>query len=139
MQMLKVLTYLRQIKRAVPMSLLLALPIQQAHATTYNVLNNSDTGPGSLRQAILDSNGNVGINTISWYTSGAGLLTLANNLASINANTTLDATNACTSSMGGTGVTIAGAYSMPLSGAVTFANGGDNVWAISSSISGSRW
>ena len=49
----------------------LALPLSAA-AATFTVTNTSDSGPGSLRQAILDANGAAGANTIAFNISGAG-------------------------------------------------------------------
>src|SRR6185503_15243150 len=36
-------------------------------STTFVVTNKNDSGPGSLRQAILDANANLGADTISFY------------------------------------------------------------------------
>ena len=41
-------------------------------ATTFTVTNTNDTGPGSLRQAILDANANAGSDTIAFSVTGAG-------------------------------------------------------------------
>ena len=41
-------------------------------ANTYTVTNTADTGPGSLRQAMTDANGNAGLDTIAFNISGAG-------------------------------------------------------------------
>ncbi len=43
-----------------------------AAAATFTVTTTADTGPGSLRQAILDSNGTLGIDTIDFNIPGAG-------------------------------------------------------------------
>ena len=44
---------------------------------TFSVTNTNDSGPGSLRQAILDSNAaNGGINTISFAIAGQGVQTI---------------------------------------------------------------
>jgi hypothetical protein len=48
-----------------------------AHAATYTVTNVSDSGPGSLRQAILDANTNPGADTIAFDIPGAGVHTIA--------------------------------------------------------------
>jgi hypothetical protein len=51
-----------------------------ALADTYTVTNTSDTGSGSLRQAILDANGHVnagGPDTISFAIAGAGVHTIS--------------------------------------------------------------
>ena len=43
-----------------------------ALAATYTVTNTNDSGPGSLRQAILDANAAAGLDTIAFNVSGAG-------------------------------------------------------------------
>src|ERR1041385_398336 len=48
--------------------LLVASPLI-AYGTGFGVLNGNDSGPGSLRQAILDANASPGQDTISWFTS----------------------------------------------------------------------
>src|SRR5262245_42579561 len=45
-------------------------------AATFTVTNTNDSGPGSLRQAILDSNGNPGLDTIAFNIPGAGVHTI---------------------------------------------------------------
>jgi parallel beta-helix repeat protein len=55
--------------RVLVMLLLLAgLPLlpQPARAVTYTVINTNDSGPGSLRQAIIDANTNPGPDTIAF-------------------------------------------------------------------------
>jgi hypothetical protein len=44
--------------------------------TTFTVLNTSDSGPDSLRQAILDANANPGFDTIAFAIPGGGLHTI---------------------------------------------------------------
>jgi len=44
---------------------------------TFTVTNTSDSGAGSLRQAILDANGAVGADTIAFGISGSGVQTIA--------------------------------------------------------------
>jgi hypothetical protein len=41
-------------------------------AATFNVTNTSDSGAGSLRQAITDANANAGVDTIAFNVTGAG-------------------------------------------------------------------
>lgn len=48
-----------------------------ASAATYTVTNVNDSGAGSLRQAILDANGNAGADTIAFNIPGAGVHTIA--------------------------------------------------------------
>lgn len=42
----------------------------------FTVVNNSDSGPGSLRQAILDSNAQPGLDTIAFHIDGGGVQTI---------------------------------------------------------------
>jgi uncharacterized repeat protein (TIGR01451 family) len=51
--------------RAAPMSLHISA------AMTFQVINTADSGAGSLRQAILDANGNLGADTINFNIAGA--------------------------------------------------------------------
>jgi len=45
-------------------------------AATFTVTNTNDSGPGSLRQAILDANANPGADTIAFDIPGAGVHTI---------------------------------------------------------------
>jgi S-layer homology domain len=45
-------------------------------ATTYTVTSTADTGPGSLRQAILDANASPGVDTIAFNIVGSGVHTI---------------------------------------------------------------
>jgi len=45
-------------------------------AATFTVTNTNDSGPGSLRQAILDANGNPGLDTIQFAIPGPGVHTI---------------------------------------------------------------
>jgi hypothetical protein len=47
-----------------------------AMGTTYTVINTNDSGAGSLRQAIINANGNSGLNTISFQIPGSGPFTI---------------------------------------------------------------
>ena len=47
-----------------------------AAAATFTVTNTNDSGPGSLRQAILDANSNMGLDTIAFNIPGAGVHTI---------------------------------------------------------------
>jgi hypothetical protein len=63
--------------RPVALVALLALGLPAAsRATTYNVTNTSDTGAGSLRQAILDANASMGLDTIAFAIPGSGVQTI---------------------------------------------------------------
>ena len=48
-----------------------------AVAATFTVTNSNDSGAGSLRQAILDANGNAGADTIAFNITGSGVHTIA--------------------------------------------------------------
>lgn len=111
---------------------LLALLPGQALAGTLYVLNNADSGSGSLRQEITDSNSAGGANTISWITGSGGTINMQSGLPSINANTTLDVTAATNA------VTLSGSgYSVGLGGAVTFSNGNlSNDFVVDTTLTG---
>ena len=47
-------------------------PNSQIDAASFTVTNTNDSGIGSLRQAILDANGNVGFDTIDFNIPGVG-------------------------------------------------------------------
>ena len=57
-------------------ALLLCLAAASAGAATFTVTNTADSGPGSLRQAILDANANAGLDTIAFDIPGAGVHTI---------------------------------------------------------------
>ena len=73
-------TFVVRSMRGWGVALLLALlfagasPAQVAQAANYVVSNTNDSGPGSLRQAILDANANAGADTITFSVSGAIVL-----------------------------------------------------------------
>jgi hypothetical protein len=48
-----------------------------AQASTFTVINTSDSGVGSLRQAIIDANNNAGADTIAFNISGTGVHTIS--------------------------------------------------------------
>jgi len=50
---------------------LLFLVSAASYGATFTVTNTSDSGPGSLRQAITDANANAGLDTIAFNVSGA--------------------------------------------------------------------
>src|SRR5262245_1439745 len=68
--------------------------------STFTVLNTNDSGPGSLRQAILDANANPGADTIAFAINGTGVhkITLLSALPAITDAVLID------------GYTQAGAY-----------------------------
>ncbi len=56
---------------------LLVLSTRVDAFTTFLVTNANDSGPGSLRQAILDSNATMDVNTIDFNIPGTGVQTIA--------------------------------------------------------------
>ncbi len=87
--------------------------VASATAATFTVTNTNDSGAGSLRQAILDANGNPGPDTIAFAIPGSGVQTIA-------LGSTLSVTDA---------VVIDG-YSQPGSSANTLATGDNAVLLI---------
>jgi autotransporter-associated beta strand protein len=114
--------------------LLVVLLAPAGHAAIFTVTNAADSGAGSLRQAITDSNLAGGSNRIVWGAGGGGTLTLLSGLPAIGGGTVLDATNAPSA------VTVAGSPNpLPLGvgGAVTFNNDSvPQVWTVSTVVSG---
>jgi hypothetical protein len=55
---------------------LVCLPVLAMSAATFTVTNTDDSGPGSLRQAILDANANAGADTIAFDIPGNGVHTI---------------------------------------------------------------
>src|SRR5437879_12591688 len=66
---------------------------ERALHSMFTVNNTNDSGPGSLRQAILDSNGSSGQNTIQFQIANSGVQTIAPLLAlpHISTSMTIDA------------------------------------------------
>ncbi|MGN6543573.1 MAG: DUF4347 domain-containing protein, partial [Aureliella sp.] len=66
----------------------------QSVLATFTVTNTNDSGAGSLRQAILDANANVGADTIAFNITGTGVHTinLLSLLPTITDQVTIDAT-----------------------------------------------
>jgi hypothetical protein len=58
-------------------AILAALSLGTAAADTYTVSNTLDSGPGSLRQAIVDANTHAGPDTIGFNIPGGGVRTIA--------------------------------------------------------------
>lgn len=65
---------------------------EQTHPTTFTVTNVADSGPGSLRQAILDANGHLGTDTIAFDISGGTIILPESPLPTITDPMTIDAT-----------------------------------------------
>lgn len=79
--------------------------IPKAYAATYTVTSTSDSGAGTLRQAILDANANVGADSITFDPSLAGsTITLTSPMESITESVSIDG-----STSGGV-VTITGGF-----------------------------
>lgn len=62
--------------------------------TTFTVTNANDSGPGSLRQAILDANSNPGLDSVSFNIPGSGVRTISplSALPDITDSLTIDGT-----------------------------------------------
>src|SRR5262245_12811684 len=58
-------------------TLALFLAAGSARSATFTVTTTADSGLGSLRQAILDANGNAGSDTIDFAIPGAGVHTIS--------------------------------------------------------------
>src|SRR6185369_14448491 len=58
----------------------------EVSAATFNVINFNDSGPGSLRQAVADSNATSGTNNILIWADGVIYLTSGELLLTNNAN-----------------------------------------------------
>jgi len=56
---------------------ILGLLVSPMFAATFTVVNTNDSGAGSLRQAILDANGNPGLDTIAFNIPGSGVHTIS--------------------------------------------------------------
>jgi len=63
----------RRVSVLVVVCLFVSLPI---FGLTYTVINTNDSGAGSLRQGILDANGNAGSDTIAFNIAGGGIHTI---------------------------------------------------------------
>ena len=64
-------------KRAFVAGVILFVAVSALHAGTFPVTNTNDSGPGSLRQAILDANAAMGLDTITFNIPGAGIHTIS--------------------------------------------------------------
>jgi hypothetical protein len=64
------------LKTTLAAALTLGLGAASLAAGTFTVTNTDDSGPGSLRQAILDANTNPGLDTIAFDIPGAGVHTI---------------------------------------------------------------
>ncbi len=60
------------LERLVPPTLLALAMAGSASAATFTVTSTADSGPGSLRQAILDANANPGADRVEFNIAGAG-------------------------------------------------------------------
>jgi hypothetical protein len=65
----------------------LTLPV--ARAATYTVTNTNPSGSGSLRQAVLDANGNPGFDTIDFHPSVLGTIVLTGALPTLTDDVTI--------------------------------------------------
>jgi uncharacterized repeat protein (TIGR01451 family) len=69
--------------------------IETAPGTTFTVTNTNDSGAGSLRQAIIDANANVGADAIEFNIPGPGpfVITLTDPLPPVSDPVTIDGTS----------------------------------------------
>ena len=63
--------------RRVVLATLWVISASTLGAATFTVINTDDSGRRSLRQAILDANGNPGLDTIAFNIPGAGVHTIS--------------------------------------------------------------
>lgn len=68
---------------------LLFCSVNKAEAATYTVLNTNDSGPGSLRQSIVDANTNAGADIIIFNAGVIGTITLVTALPDITGALTI--------------------------------------------------
>jgi hypothetical protein len=74
-----------------------SLSIAPLHAATYTVSNTNDAGAGSLRQALIDANGNPGVDIIQIDPSINGsIVTIGSTLPALTENVVLDGPTAST-------------------------------------------
>ena len=126
---------------------LLILPAASASATSFVVINTSDTGQGSLRQAMLDANANPGADDITFDIPGSRPLVISPTtpLPAITEQVSLDAStesgSSCVGSTptlrvsiegssapaGTSGLTVAGGVGTTIKGFIIRQFGGDGV------------
>ena len=58
------------------LAMCVGLAVSSAHGATFTVSNLNDSGPGSLRQAVIDANAAAGADTITFDAGGTGIITL---------------------------------------------------------------
>src|SRR5262245_34267247 len=69
--------------------------------STFTVLNLADSGPGSLRQAVVDANANPGLDVINFAPGLSGTVTLTSGQLSITDHLTIDGPSAAQLAVGG--------------------------------------
>lgn len=76
-------------------ALLFTFYVNQIKGNTYIVTTTSDSGPGSLRQAIIDANGNMGADIIEFNIGGGGAqsITVSSDLPVISETLTINGTS----------------------------------------------
>jgi len=79
----------------------LVLAPQAGAATTFHVTTTSDSGAGSLRQAVLEANTNPGADIIVFDASSAGTITLTSGEIAINHDVTITGLGAANSIISG--------------------------------------
>jgi len=79
----------------------LVLAPEAGAATTFHVTNTSDSGAGSLRQAVIDANTNPGADIIVFDASSAGTITLTTTSLAIHDDVTITGLGAANSIISG--------------------------------------
>ena len=70
-------THVQRTCSSVASLLCMLTPPVTLSAATFTVTTTADSGPGTLRQVILDANGNAGADTITFAIPGTGVQTIA--------------------------------------------------------------
>jgi len=79
----------------------LVLAPRAGAVTTFHVTTTSDSGAGSLRQAVLDANANPGADIIVFDASSAGTITLTSGVIAIHTDVTITGLGAADSIISG--------------------------------------
>lgn len=86
-----------------------------ARAATYTVTNTSDSGPGSLRQAVTDANAAPGADAVAFAVTGT--IPLTSGVLSVSGELTVDGPGVASLTVSGSGAS--GIFQVPSSGTLT--------------------